>query len=146
MCLITDRIEPRVAKRDIPVLKIIKKHSKNKFKTPFMRKIYQFNRILDEDDKDIETKDVSYLDPDDGIAIEGGVFHSLFFGYLGFKHEIESELEYRMVRATIPKGSRYWLDKNKYANICSKKLIVSDISADFLYRVKVFLNRLILFI
>lgn len=123
MCLISQRLKPFVAKKDLKVFKILNKDEKGNYKTPYQHCKVELNSLM----KAKETSDnySKYNWGNDGhkcqLQINGGFIHSLF-------HDIKEYVcndESYIVVAYIPEGTEYFIS-TRFMDVCSKQLRLTD--------------------
>lgn len=113
MCLFTLQKEPYIAKRDITVLKALKRDGDD-FVTPIMQYPVEFNKIL------------SLLDEDDDFNESGFFDYGYFHAYPYFKQGCHtSAKEWLYFRAIIPKGTEYYINE-KLNEVGARKMIITD--------------------
>ena len=107
MCLISQRLKPFVAKKDLKVFKILIKDEEGNYETPYQNCKVELNSLMqaNENSDDYSKYNWGYDDHKCQLQINGGFIHSLF-------HDIK---EYRynnnpcFVVAYIPEGTEYFI-------------------------------------
>lgn len=140
MCLISNSKEPLIAKEDIVCYKILKQTHDMRYVSPyrdFQYKINDFNYPLEENDLENLRKVISVNEIKTRYSyayrIGQGFLHCLVSeevpsfilsvltdGFLG------KSLSLYLFECYIPKGSKYFLNKND-TEICANKLFVKDV-------------------
>ena len=134
MCLLTPKRTRRIAEEDIHVWKIVKlTEDKKHWDGPYFKAGFKFDEIAEvepPEEKDIKTSE------DGRLYLEEGFLYSTL-KYVVAKRELHMlrylrhkyKSQYRLVRATIPKGSIYYTGRRttyqgEDTTIASNKLIV----------------------
>ena len=124
MCLISQKLKPFVAKKDLKVFKILHKVGKGNYETPYQHCKVELNSLMQANENSGNYS--KYNCGDYGhkcqLQINGGFIHSLF-------HNIK---EYRfnnnklcIVVAYIPEGTEYFIG-TRFMDVCSKQLRLTD--------------------
>lgn len=123
MCLISQRLKPFVAKKDLKVFKILNMDEKGNYETPFQNCKVELNSLMQANENSGDYS--KYNCGDDGhkcqLQINGGFIHSLF-------HDIKEYVgnsELCMVVAYIPEGTEYFIS-TRFMDVCSKQLRLTN--------------------
>ena len=121
MCLYLREKQPRVAKKDITVLKYVKVYD-NLIKSPYQNTVIHANEVLtaSHDKEDIVSFDKDTFG-NDTYSIGGGAIHAKLI-----KNEFSS---YEGRKAIIPAGTEYWVSVQGY-EIAARSMIITDINWD----------------
>ena len=123
MCLISQKLKPFVAKKDLKVFKILYKVGKGNYETPYLLCKVELNSLMQANEN---SRDYSkYNWGDEGhkcqLQIHGGFIHSLF-------HDIKEYTDDNnpcIVVAYIPEGTEYFISAG-FMDVCSKQLRLTD--------------------
>ena len=123
MCLISQKLKPFVAKKDLKVFKILNKDGKGNYETPYQRCKVELNSLMQANENSGDYSKYNW--GDDGhkcqLQIHGGFIHSLF-------HDIKEYTDnYNpcIVVAYIPEGTEYFIS-TRFMDVCSKQLRLTD--------------------
>ena len=123
MCLISQRLKPFVAKKDLKVFKILNKDEKGNYETPYQHCKVELNSLMQANENSGDYSKYNW--GDDGhkcqLQINGGFIHSLF-------HDIKEYTDNNnpcIVVAYIPEGTEYFIS-TRFMDVCSKQLKLTD--------------------
>lgn len=122
MCLYTRNIKPKVAKRDIMVLKCLREMSDGSFKSPSQSIQITLNEMMIA--KPNKPQLAEYCTDDFGFKVStlnGGAIHAKLYG--------EPDYGNTQRVAVIPEGTEYWLDSFG-KEIAATKMLITDKKAE----------------
>ena len=123
MCLISQRLKPFVAKKDLKVFKILNKDEKGNYETPYQHCKVELNSLMQVNDgKEYEAYNWGDTNHKCQLQINGGFIHSLFHKIKGY---IRGGEEASIVTAYIPEGTEYFIGTS-FMDVCSKQLRLTD--------------------
>lgn len=123
MCLISQKLKPFVAKKDLKVFKILNKDEEGNYKTPYQHCKVELNSLMQANENSGDYSEYNWGDNYHKcqLKIEGGFIHSIF-------HDIKEYTDNNnlcVVVAYIPEGTEYFIS-TKFADVCSKQLRLTD--------------------
>ena len=124
MCLISQKLKPFVAKKDLKVFKILHKVGKGNYETPYQHCKVELNSLMQANEKSGNYS--KYNCGDYGhkcqLQINGGFIHSLFHDIKEYAYD--NPYIYIVV-AYIPEGTEYFIS-TRFMDVCSKQLRLTD--------------------
>mgnify|MGYP006960463832 FL=1 len=123
MCLISQSLQPFVAKKDLKVFKILYKDKKGNYETPYQYCKVELNSLMQANENSTDYSKYNWGDKGHKcqLQIKGGFIHSLFRDI----KEYGGNDEPCIVVAYIPEGTEYFIN-TRFMDVCSKQLRLTD--------------------
>ena len=123
MCLISQSLQPFVAKKDLKVFKILYKDKKGNYETPYQYCKVELNSLMQANENSTDYSKYNWGDKGHKcqLQIKGGFIHSLF---RDIKEYVGND-EPCIVVAYIPEGTEYFIS-TRFMDVCSKQLRLTD--------------------
>ena len=123
MCLISQSLQPFVAKKDLKVFKILYKDKKGNYETPYQYCKVELNSLMQANENSTDYSKYNWGDKGHKcqLQIKGGFIHSLF---RDIKEYVGND-EPCIVVAYIPEGTEYFIN-TRFMDVCSKQLRLTD--------------------
>lgn len=125
MCLYTKNIKSFIAKKDIKVIKVLRK-TKDGYFTPYHFEKVNLNSLL-KPNKEINYNKGNYGINEDFLRIGEGFIHATLDTIKDNVYMLNDKLI--SIEAYIPKGTEFYIDED-INNICSKELFITENTCD----------------
>ena len=125
MCLYTKNIKSFIAKKDIKVIKVLRK-TKDEYFTSYHFEKVNLNSLL-KHNKEINYNKGNYGINGDFLRIGEGFIHATLDAIKDNVYMLNDKLI--SIEAYIPKGTEFYIDED-INNICSKELFITENTCD----------------